>query len=486
MNHANYTYVIHQAEHWPKQAFSAHSLYGNQILISFSKKEIKELRIVSKTAKGNFMKRKISQLIDDFHDREIPQPIHREHKFNNVKGAAKAIIGMRRTGKNAYCYQKMSELIDNGIQKEAILYLNFEDDRLFEFDTKNFQEIIDVYYDKYPQYKNSKCHFFFDEIARIDQWEPFIRRLLDTKNIQIYLTGSSSRLLGKENGISLNGSSKPVEVFPLNFQEFLRYHNIYDKKPDNFDKHNTTTLRKAIKDYLDIGGFPEVQNQDRHTRIQTLQGYVDTVILKDIVERHHISNIKTLKHLVRSIMGATGEKYSVNKFYNTMKRLSIRCTKNSLYEYLDHFSDAYLFFKVPLHSSSERSRRINPPRIYTIDTGLLKAMTFSAASNPKALLKNMVCMHLRRKGYDIKYVKTKQGHETDFLATNNTTQKSKLFQVSWDINDIKTLKQELKALKAAMQEFDIPKGTIISWDDEIDLYNEIKVTPIWKWLLNFK
>jgi predicted AAA+ superfamily ATPase len=430
------------------------------------------------------MKSRISQLIDDFHEREIPDPIPRDQKFHEVQGSAEAIIGMRRAGKISCCYQKMSELMAKGIQKEEILYLNFEDDRLFEFDNHNFQEIVDVYYDKYPQHRNSKCHFFFDEILRVDQWEPFIRQLLDTENVHVYLTGSSSKLLRHGIDTSLKGRSRPVEVFPLNFQEFLRYHNIFDQKPKAFDLHNTTILRKSIKDYLDIGGFPEVQKLDRHARVEILQGYIDSVILKDVVERHSVSNIKTLKHLVRSIMNATGEKFSVNNFYNTMKRLSIKCTKNSLYEYLDHLLDAFVFFKVPLHSSSERARRSNPPKIYTIDTGLLKAMTFRTASDSNALLKNMVFMHLRRNGCDIKYAKTKQGHETDFIAKNKTTRQTELIQVCWDINNLKNLKRELKTLKAAMQEQNVPNATIISWDDEIDLYNEIKITPIWKWLLN--
>jgi predicted AAA+ superfamily ATPase len=430
------------------------------------------------------MKSKISQLIDDFHKRDIPRQIPRDQNFQTVQGSAKAIIGMRRTGKILCCYQKMSELLSKGIQKEEILYINFEDDRLFEFEKKNFQEILDVYYDKYPKHRNLQCYFFFDEIVRIDQWEPFIRQLSDRENVQVYFTGSSSRPLGKEIDTTLKGHAIKVEVFPLDFKEFLKYHKIVDKIPTVFDMHTSVKLRQSIKDYVEIGGFPEVQLLDRHARVKILQSYIDSIILKDIVERHNVSNIKTLKHLVRAIMNSTGEKFSINKFYKAMKALSIRCTKNSLYEYLDHLSDAFVFFKVPLHSNSEKARRSNPPQIYTIDTGLLKAMTFRTASNYNALLKNLVFMHLRRNDYDIKYAKTKQGQEIDFIAQKKTTQKNQLIQVCWDINNMRTLKRELKHLKSAMQEHKVPKATIVSWDDEIDLYNEITITPIWKWLLN--
>ena len=430
------------------------------------------------------MKSRISQLIDDFHNRQLPEPIPRDHIVSKISGKAGAIIGMRQAGKKSCCYQKMTELISRGTQKEEILYLNFEDDRLFEFENKNFQEIVDVYYSKFPHHKDLKCHFFFDEIQRIDQWEPFVRRLLDTENVQVYFTGSSSKLLVQDSDTGLKGRSKTVEVFPLNFQEFLRYHKLFNGKPRTFNNQTNAILRKAIKDYLEIGGFPEVQTMDGHSRVKTLQSYIDSVILKDIVERHKVSNIKALKYLVRSIMSSTGEKFSVNKFYNKMKRLSVKCTKNSLYDYLDYLVEAFVFFKVPINSRSPKARQINPAKIYTIDTGLINAMTFCTSTNLSPMLENMVFMHLRRSGFNIKYIKTKNGHELDFLAKNKDTQERKLIQTCWDLKDICTLKYELKGFRSAMQEHSIPTGTIVTWDDEIDLYNEIKVTPIWKWLLN--
>ena len=136
-----------------------------------------------------------------------------------------------------------------------------------------------------------------------------------------------------------------------------------------------------MRDYLEIGGFPEIQDLDRHLRIEILQGYMDSVLLKDIVERHKISNVPVLKHLINNIMNAPGGKFSVNKFYNTMKSMSIKCTQNSLCEYLDHLTDAFVFSRVPIHSRSEKARMVNPAKIYTIDTGLLNAMTLRNSSD---------------------------------------------------------------------------------------------------------
>ncbi|MBU2262979.1 MAG: ATP-binding protein [Proteobacteria bacterium] len=428
------------------------------------------------------MKNVISQLIDDFHERKLPELVTRTQEFSEVRGKADVVIGMRRSGKTWFCYQKIIELIASGIKKEEILYLNFEDDRLLEFNVNNFQEILDVYFGKYPEHRNGRCYFFFDEIQRIDQWEMFIRRLLDTENLQIFITGSSSKLLGSEIATSLRGRSLPIEIFPFSFEEFVKFHGLFPGSPKTFGANTASVLRKAVKDYLEVGGFPEIQKLDRNLRIEVLQGYIDSVLLKDIIERHKVSNILVLKHLVRHIMNSSGGQFSVNKFFNTMKSMSIKCTKNSLYEYLDHLTDAFLFYKVPIHSRSEKSRLINPAKIYTIDTGLLNAMTFRNSYNYGQLLETMVFMHLRRGGYDAEYVNTKDGREADFLARHRISGETQLVQVCWEMSDKKTFERELRGLKSAMDELSLSTGTLITWDDEIDMENKIKVIPIWKYL----
>jgi hypothetical protein len=429
------------------------------------------------------MKNIISQLIDDFHERKLPEPVIRNKEFSEVKGKADVVIGMRRTGKTWFCYQKIKDLIAAGIKKEEILYLNFEDDRLLEFNVNNFQEILDVYFGKYPKHRNVRCYFFFDEIQRIDQWEMFIRRLLDTENIQIFITGSSSKLLGSEIATSLRGRSLATEIFPFSFEEYLKFHGLFSYRPKTFGANTSSILRKAVKDYMESGGFPEVQKADLDLRIEILQGYIDSVLLKDIIERHKVSNILVLKYLVRHIMNSSGRQFSVNKFFNTMKSMSIKCTKNSLYEYLDHLTDAFLFYKVPIHSRSEKSRIINPAKIYTIDTGLLNAMTFRNSYNCGQLLETMVFMHLRRGAHDVEYVNTKDGREVDFFTRNRISGEKHLIQVCWQMSDKKTFERELLGLKSAMNEISLPTGTIVTGDDETVIDKKIKVIPIWKWLL---
>jgi predicted AAA+ superfamily ATPase len=429
------------------------------------------------------MKHIISQLIDDFHERELPIPVPRDQKLSEIKGKADVVIGMRRAGKTWFCYQKMAQLINAGIEKAKILYLNFEDDRLLGFDIRHFQHVLDEYFAKYPEHRNTECYFFFDEIQQIDQWEIFIRRLLDTENVQVYLTGSSSKLLSTEIASNLRGRSMPIEIFPFSFREFLKYHGLFLETPKIFGAKTNATLRKAARDYLEIGGFPEVQRLERNLRMEVLQGYIDSVLLKDIIERHGVGNVTALKHLVRSVMVSPGGKFSVNKFYNTLRSMAVKCTKNSLYEYLVHLLDAFVFSKVPLHTRSENVRLINPAKIYTIDTGLLNAMTFRNSSDYGPLLDHMVFIHLRRQCNDIEYVNTKDGFETDFFARNKATGDVKLVQACWDVSNEKTFKRELRGLKSAMAEFGIASGTIVTWDEEMVIEDEINIVPAWKWLL---
>jgi predicted AAA+ superfamily ATPase len=427
------------------------------------------------------MKAVLSQLIDDFHARKLPAVSPRSADFPEFGGKASAVIGMRRTGKTFFCFQKMKSLLDGGLSFNRVLYLNFEDDRLVDFTVKDFQAILDVYYGKFPGNRGVKCYFFFDEIQRVDKWEMFIRRLLDTENAQVAVTGSSSKMLSKEIATSLRGRSVTAEIFPFSFEEFLRCRGLFRTAPERFGAGNASILRKAAADYLEAGGFPEIQSADKRMRTEILQGYVDSVVLRDIIERHGVGNVLALRRLISAVMSSSGMKFSVNKFHNTLKSAQVKCSKNDLYEWLEHLFDAYLFFRVPLHSRSEKARSVNPAKIYTADTGLLNAMSCQAGAG--WTLENMVFLHLRRKGFTAEYALPRDGGELDFFAVPRGGGEPALVQVCHDISDEKTLARELDGLKNAMTEYGVPLGEIVTWDDEGEPEAGVTVIPAWKWLL---
>ena len=432
------------------------------------------------------MRKILSQLIDTFHEREPFEVSPRETKLHNLSGKATTIIGMRRVGKTFLCYQQILTLISEGASSTAILYMNFEDDRLINFSIEDFQHLLDIYYAKYPKNKQQTCHFFFDEIQNIPGWERFIRRVIDTEKAHVYLTGSSAKLLSTEIATSLRGRSLTIEVFPLSFSEYLKYNSIFKTAPTSFGSSTAANLRHAFHSYLLEGGFPETQGLPAELRIEVLQGYLDSVILRDIIERHGVSNTLALKRLVHSLLSSPGGQFSTNKFYNTLKSMGIKCTKNSLYEYLDHLCDSYLVYKVPLHSWSERVRAVNPAKYYPIDTGLVQASTLQHSSNLGPLLENIVFLQLRRKTSRIEYYQHKKGYEVDFVTTNATSGEVQLVQVSWDIDNEQTRERELRGLYEAMKELKIHSGQLITADQEeevVSVDGVVDIVPIWKWLL---
>lgn len=424
----------------------------------------------------------LDQLIDDFHERALPDLLSRERSMEWKPGRANVVIGMRRTGKTWFCYQKMEQLLADGCEKERLVYLNFEDERLLPFSAADFQLITECYYRKYPAFKNKRCYLFLDEVQRIEGWDMFVRRLLDTEELTICVTGSSSKLLSTEIATSLRGRSLATEIFPFSFREYLEYRGVKLAKSDRYGSKLRATLQSEIGGYLKIGGFPEVQNDDDELRRQVLRNYVDVVILRDVVERHLVGNVLALRALIKQIMSAPATRFSVNKFYNTLKSQGIACSKNDLYSFMDYLTDAFLVYQVPTHARSERVRRVNPQKVYAVDTGLLEAMSSRMTEDRGAILENMVYLHLRRKGLAPEYYLTSDGAEVDFVILDGTRQR-RLIQVCWDIRDKQTKQRELSALSSAMKELGVKQGTIVTWMDEGHEDRGIEIVPAWKWLL---
>ena len=249
-----------------------------------------------------------------------------------------------------------------------------------------------------------------------------------------------------------------------------------------FGEKTRALLQNTLDRYYVAGGFPEIQHLDDEVRREVLRNYLDVVILRDIVERHGIKNTVALRSLIRHIMHAPTTRFSVNKFYNTLKSMGVTCTKNDLYSFLDHLADAFLIYLAPIHSRSEKVRQVNPKKIYVIDTGLLGAMSLKMTQDRGAILENMIYMQLRRQGIAAEYYFTKSGSEVDFFFIDRAGKK-RLIQVCWDLDDERTYSRELRALEQAMRELSIKRSTIVTWNTENKHDERITIIPAWKWLL---
>ena len=427
----------------------------------------------------------IEQLIADFQERTLPHMTRRQAVLPWLPGKIDCVIGMRRSGKTWFLYQVMRELLLEGFPPEALLYLNFEDERLLPLTAPDLQQIPDTYYRRYPNLKNRQCAYFFDEIQNIQGWERFVRRLLDSEDAHICLTGSSAKLLSTEIATSLRGRSLATEVFPFSFAEFLEHCGIDSTLENQPGSKRRALLENKLSAYLDSGGFPEVQGLERHYRISILQEYLDVVVLRDLVERHRISNVVSLRYMIRHLMNSPAALFSVQKFYNDLKSQGIPCGKNTLHEFFDFLSDAYLFFPVYIRTDSERSRMVNPRKVYAIDTGMIRACSRSTSPDWGHLLENFVFMELRRTTRQIEYYRTESGREVDFCITDRSGNIS-LIQSAAAMEDPRTAVRETNALSEAMDECQVAEATIVTLNTEKYLDTEsgrIHILPAWKWAL---
>jgi predicted AAA+ superfamily ATPase len=411
-------------------------------------------------------------LLGEFHDKLnlLTDLVARDVQFPDAPNKIKVAIGMRRTGKTYFLYQQILKMINSGVSKTAVLYINFEDDRLLPLDEQKLAKLTDAFYSLYPENHDKKCYLFFDEIQNVDNWPIVIRRLHDTKNVEIFLTGSSAKLLSKEIATSLRGRSLAIEIWPYSFNELMRAKkNSIDRSL--YDKKTQDKLTQLFHYYLSDGGFPEIISFNSDVKQQTLQEYLDVVIYRDIIERHNVKNPTLIKYMILSMIHNVGKPFAIHKFYNDLKSQGYQIGKDVLYEYADHIEDAYLAFSIAVYNKSIRKIQTKPKKLYAIDPGMVRALTLDYEGDLGRLFENIVYLDLKRLGCEINYYLTSESYEIDFLAQTPRGHK-KFFQVAWDMQDTHTIEREKRALQAGMKELKID-GEIITLDSY--LRNGIKL-----------
>jgi uncharacterized protein len=181
----------------------------------------------------------IDRLIADFQERELPRVTRRDLSLPGLPGKADVVVGMRRSGKTWFVYQQIADRLASGIDRERLLYLNFEDERLLPLTAADLSRIPEAFYRRSPANREQLCWFFFDEIQNAPGWETFIRRLLETEKVALVLTGSSARLLSREIATSLRGRSLSTEILPFSFAETLRHQGV--ERPERWPPGTSVT-----------------------------------------------------------------------------------------------------------------------------------------------------------------------------------------------------------------------------------------------------
>jgi len=403
-----------------------------------------------------------------------------------LAGKAVAVIGMRRAGKTIFLHQERADRIAAGQRPECLLYFNFEDERLAGLEAGDLGLIPETHLRLFPEPTDERVTLFLDEIQTVPGWEKFARRLLDEGGFELFLSGSSAKLLSREIATSMRGRGWEIVIQPFSFREWLRHHG--HEIPEDGGK---LTARKAARldrhfaEYLDIGGFPEAQGLAMPERRQLLQGYVDVLMLRDVVERHRVGNVTALRWLVRRLLGNPGGLFSVTKFEDDLRSQGIAVGRESLYEMLDHLQDAFLLEAIPVATDSEKRRQVNPRKIYPADPALGPVFDRSRKPNLGHTLEVAVHNELRRRRAEVAYVKTKGGNEVDFLAREAGTGQI-LIQVCADADDAQTLAREVRALEEAAAEHPADRQMILTAASRLpfpEVSAPIEILPAWQWML---
>lgn len=427
----------------------------------------------------------VRERLAEFESATLPNPTPRAVRLLQLQGKADVVVGMRRVGKSWLLLHRIQELIARGVPRSRICYFEFEDERLAGMATEHLRFVDDEFFARNPESRTGECWFFFDEIQEVSGWEKYVRRLLGEPRFHIAVTGSSARLLGKEIASSLRGRALTTELFPFSFAEAVEHAGI--DRPSKWPVAGAARarLQRAFEGYLSQGGFPEVQGLDEEAWRRVLQSYLEIALLRDVAERHAITNVQALRFVVRRLLRSVGSRITANGLLKDLQSQQIAIGKDQIYSQLANLEDAYLVFLLPLYTSSERRRQMNPRKVYAIDQGLVRACTPGTSSDTGHRLENLVYLELRRRGQVLGHQINEDGTEVDFVA-ESADGKRFLVQACADLAMEGTRERELAALATAARETKIDTATIVSLAEEATEVRDgvsIRIIPAWRWLL---
>ena len=361
---------------------------------------------------------------------------------------------MRRAGKTTFLHQVRREFATRSGSLALAPYLSFEDERLIGLTANHLGLVLDEHARLLSaQETDSTILWCFDEIQLVAGWERFVRRLLDERRTEVFVSGSSATLLSREIASSLRGRAWPVLIHPFSFEESCRHRKIPLPEGRTITtRDERLRLERAFEDWLRTGGFPEAQGLDESSRHQLLRDYVDVAIVRDVVERHQVSNVTGLRWLVRQLLGNAGGLFSVEKFHGRLKAQGIAIARDTVHQLLGHLDDCFLARVVSMESNSERQRMVNPRKAYPVDTGLIPVFDRTGRANLGHALETAVLVELERRRLEVTYVRTSQGNEVDFLV-RGADRRPELIQVCADLSDAAVAERELRALAAAGEQF---------------------------------
>ena len=287
----------------------------------------------------------IKTILNNFHESNLPKVFPRNKKIPTNTDFIIAVIGARKAGKTYLIYETIQKLVESGISKDNIIYINCEDERLRGLVANQLDYILQAYKELYPNIDIKDTYIFLDEIQNVEGWEKFVRRIHESISKKLFVTGSNSKLLSSELATALEGRTYTVELFPLSFKEFLGFKGIPNKLNDYYNSSYKAKMLNGLEEYLLYGGIPDIVKSDESLKIALLQEHFSAVVFRDLVQRYKISNLKTIDFFLKQLVNSTnGKEFSINKIYNSFKSIGLKSGRDILYEYLIYSQNIYFAF----------------------------------------------------------------------------------------------------------------------------------------------
>lgn len=348
------------------------------------------------------------------------------------KPLIKALVGVRRSGKTVLLNQIKEYISENGIDKDRIIYINFE-----SFANRKYLN-CDVLYqyviDKYEKTGNKKLYLFFDEIQDVSEWEIILASFLVDIDCDIYITGSNSKLLSGELATHIAGRHVHFDIYPFTFSEAKAYASELGRDISNED---------LFREYIEFGGLPQCcglpENQSKQAYLEDI---FNTIVINDIVERNKIGDIELLKRLIVFLLDNIGNPFSANSICKALKSEGIITTVNTVVSYVSYILKSLVIYSVKRYDTKGKTLLSTNEKYYSADLGIRNHIKSSEMIDYSKLFENAVYLEMLARGYEIQVGKVAE-YEIDFICYNRNKEKIYI-QVCYLLSDEKTIEREFR------------------------------------------
>lgn len=380
------------------------------------------------------------------------------------KHLIKIITGVRRCGKSTLFEIYQNYLLAHGVLEEQIISINFED-----YDYEALKEPKILYdYIKDRLTNDKKMYIFLDEIQNVKDFHKVVDSLFIKKNVDLYITGSNAYLLSSEIATLISGRYIEIKMLPLSFKEYVS------------SSGSEIDLANKYRKYIEFSSFPSVLELDENNDIikDYLEGLLNTIVLKDVVQRNKISDILVFKSVLRFIFDNIGSQLSSKKIADTLTSSGRKVDSKTVEKYLEALLESYVIYQASRYNIKGKEYLKTLEKYYVVDIGLRYSLLGTSFRDSGHILENVVYLELLRRGQEV-YIGKINDLEVDFvtMSKNNIT----YIQVAASIKDEKTLERELIPLEKIDDSY--PKY-ILTLDDAPEANHKgIKIVNALDWLL---